>query len=217
VHDWEKGWFGSKPTNCVKNIAVPINEKISIRIPETETDKVILTSNENDGALQVLLANLEGAENVKLNVSPFDAALPSRKNFEMLSELADSYSRESASDSKVDLKLTQAPESANNFFRRFSNVFRDKGLAMELYEEPAARDLLTKIPSFSDEEPMNEGVKFMNAFEQAKSVILAQDNIDKQFLGYVEKMIMTWASSADSDKKELSDAFAQATKVEGIM
>jgi hypothetical protein len=176
-----------------------------------------LTSNENDGALQVLLANLEGAENVKLNVSPLDAALPSRKNFLMLSELADSYSRESASDSKVDLKLTQAPESANNFFRRFSNVFRDKGLAMELYEEPAARDLLTKVPSFSDEEPMNEGVKFMNAFEQAKSVILAQDNIDKQFLGYVEKMIMTWATSADSEKKELSDVFAQATKVEGIM
>lgn len=212
-----KGWFGSKPTNCVKDIAIPVNERIAIRIPETETDKVILTMNENDGAVQVLLANLEGAENVKLNVSPIYAALPGRKTFIMLSDLADSYSRESASDSKVDFKLTQAPESKNNFFRKFSNVFRNKGIAMELYEEPAARDLLTKVPSFTDAKPMNEGVKFLDTFSQAKSVILAQDNIDKQFLSYVEKMIMTWATSADDEKKGLSEVFAQATEVEGIM
>jgi len=212
-----KGWFGSKPTNCVKNIAVPVNEKIALRIPESKEERNISTLNENDGALQVVLANFAGAENVKLNVAPVYEAAPGRNTFIMLSDLADSYTRLMKKSAKTDFKLTQAPASKENWFRKFSEVFRQKGTAMELYEEPAARDLLEKVPSFADEKAMNEAVKFMDMFERSKSVILAQDKVDKQFLAYVEKMIMTWATSAESDKKEFSELLAKNTEVEGLM
>merc|ERR1711935_1118855 len=212
-----KGWFGSKPTNCVKNIAVPVNEKIALRIPESKEERNISTLNENDGALQVVLANFAGAENVKLNVAPVYEAAPGRNTFIMLSDLADSYTRLMKKSAKTDFKLTQAPASKENWFRKFSEVFRQKGTAMELYEEPAARDLLEKVPSFADEKAMNEAVKFMDMFERSKSVILAQDKVDKQFLAYVEKMIMTWATSAETDKKEFSELLAKNTEVEGLM
>merc|ERR1711935_830018 len=115
---------------------------------------------------------------------------------------------------KIALRI---PESKEDWFRKFSEVFRQKGTAMELYEEPAARDLLEKVPSFADEKAMNEAVKFMDMFERSKSVILAQDKVDKQFLAYVEKMIMTWATSAESDKKEFSELLTKNTEVEGLM
>merc|ERR1711935_1102657 len=150
----------------------------ALRIPESKEERNISTLNENDGALQVVLANFAGADNVKLNV---------------------------------------APVYKENWFRKFSEVFRQKGTAMELYEEPAARDLLEKVPSFADEKAMNEAVKFMDMFERSKSVILAQDKVDKQFLAYVEKMIMTWATSAETDKKEFSELLAKNTEVEGLM
>merc|ERR1712194_604595 len=212
-----KGWFGSKATNCVLNVAIPVNEKIALRIPESKPERMISTMNENDGALQVVLASMEGAENVKLNVAPVYEAAPGRNTFIMLTDLADSYTRLMSKSAKTDFKLTQAPESKQNWFRKFSEVFRQKGAAMELYEEPAARDLLQKVPSIADEKAMTEGIKYLDMFERSKSVILAQDNVDKQFLAYVEKMIMTWATSADAEKKDLAELLAKSTEVEGLM
>jgi len=107
----------------------------------------------------------------------------------------------------------------NKFFKQFAEVFRRKGLKMELYENPVADDLLKKIPSFVDGKPLNEGVKFLNLFERAKSVILANDKLDQQFLDYVQRFIMTWATTEENEKENLNELFSayDSLKKDGFM
>jgi len=78
---------------------------------------------------------------------------------------------------------------------------------MELYKIPVAEDLLDKLPNFVDSKPMNKGVEFFNLFEKSKSVILKYDKTDKAFLDYVQKLIMTWANTENSEKKNLSELY----------
>lgn len=194
------------------------NEKTTYRVAAPVENKIIKSLNENDGALQVLLAASLGNENIKINIRPV-VDQPGRRTFMMLESLATAYTRSPKVKTDVNFLLKQVPEVSKKetFFNKFAEVFRSKGTPMELYEEPAALDLLEKIPSFTDSAPSNEAVKFLDNFERSKSVIIAQDKVDKQFLRHVEKMIMTWASVEGDDKKSLSESLAKNVEIEGLM
>jgi len=93
------------------------------------------------------------------------------------------------------------------FFNKYAEVFRSKGLPMELYTKPVATDLLEKMPNFVDNTPMNEGIKFYNEFVKAKNVLLSLDQTDAQFLNYVEKFIMTWAVTPEMELSKLHELY----------
>lgn len=188
-----KGWFGYKPTNCVGKL-------------------VIESTNENDAALQAFLA-AEEADDISVHVSEPVDKMVGIDNFHVLDDVATSYTRDESA--KVDLGLEEAPKDTNmNFFQLVAEVFRNKGLPMENYKTPVAYDLIDRMPSFTDSEPVNGFVKMMDAFAKAKTVILAQDKVDRNFLEYVEKYIMALATGAG---KNLKDVIAKHAKLEGFM
>jgi hypothetical protein len=192
-----QGWFGVKG-NC----------------QESPAQMVITSVNENDAVLQTVLAS--GApDNIKVivpNTVQFQSSdlegqeLAKMPNYEMLFNVADSYIKPDTTESITLAGLEQYPvsEKSETWFNKFAEVFRNKGLPMELYEAPVASDLLDKIPSFVDTKPANVAVKFLDEFAKARSVILAYDKLDRAFLDHIERYLMTWA--VNNNKQEFAEA-----------
>jgi len=191
-----KGWFGSKPTNCSKPKVVNIK-----------------SYNENNAALQVMLSQMsELTLSTNIVMTPvYDTTNGTGMNdmINMIDSLADHTERMQPMPKAVH-NFNLEKSQKENWFEKFAEVFRNKGLAIELYEKPVAEDLLAKIPSFVDGEAKNEAVKFLDTFEKSKSVILENDGIDRAFLSFFEKLIMTWATTETKDLEKLSNAYIKS-------
>jgi len=191
-----KGWFGSKPDNCSKPKVVNIK-----------------SYNENNAALQVMLSQMsELTLSTNIVMTPvYDTTNGTGMNdmINMIDSLADHTERMQPMPKAVH-NFNLEKSQKENWFKKFAEVFRNKGLAMELYEKPVAEDLLAKIPSFVDGEAKNEAVKFLDTFEKSKSVILENDGIDRAFLSFFEKLIMTWATTETKDLEKLSNAYIKS-------
>jgi len=110
-------------------------------------------------------------------------------------------------------KLSKKKLFEPTFFNKFAEVFRNKGLPMELYTKPVAEDLLEKLPNFVDKEPMNEGIKFYNEFAKVKNILLSLDTFDASFMKMAEKCIMTWAITPESELTKLHNVYKRHKKI----
>jgi len=107
--------------------------------------------------------------------------------------------------------------SKDTFFEKLANVYQQKGLAMNK-RNGLQVDLFGQIPSFVDEAPLNSGVKFLDLFERGKAVTLNMDPIDKQFMGFVQKMIMLWASESgdQNNLNNVRDLYEKVVDLQGL-
>jgi len=184
---WYKKWW-----NTIKGW---FGSKVSNCAKEAD---IIMVNNKNEAALYLWLTE---------NPVSFENG----QNENPLVSLLESENRTFVRPLVAQIKETS--KVYPTFFKDFSEVFRNKGLLMEDYKQPVAEDLLEKIPSFVDGNAANAGVKFLDNFERAKSTILANDIVDKQFLNYVERFIMTWAIEGKNNAK-FSEVLKDHIKVE---
>jgi len=214
-----KGWFGSKPTNCTKELiflsseSLPKCSKLAWYKKWWNTIKGWFGSKVSNCAKEadIIMVNNKNEAALYLWLTENPVSFENGQNENPLVSLLESENRTFVRPLVAQIKETS--KVYPTFFKDFSEVFRNKGLLMEDYKQPVAEDLLEKIPSFVDGNAANAGVKFLDNFERAKSTILANDIVDKQFLNYVERFIMTWAIEGKNNAK-FSEVLKDHIKVE---
>merc|ERR1711976_340440 len=109
-------------------------------------------------------------------------------------------------------KPTNCRQMKSAFYDKFGKIVNE-GLALDLYT-PHPTTVLAKLPSFTDDAPLNQRVSFYNEFAKAKSALLGYHHLDAQFLNLVENYVKTWAITPEQELNKLHEALTQDKKQE---
>merc|ERR1712151_867119 len=134
-----KGWFGSKPTNCLKGLS------------ELKIEGVDL---QHGGKVKKLCSALAWYKRWWNTFKGWFGSKP-----------------------------TNCRNVKSAFYDKFGKIVNE-GLALDLYTSHPTT-VLAKLPSFTDDAPLNQRISFYNEFAKAKSALLGYDHLDAQFLNLV--------------------------------